>query len=214
VHESATEARKQLVVVAADALGWPADQIDIRGYEVVRRDTGEGCPWPEFLDHPIITQATNTESAESPVASFMAQIAEVSVDRETGEIKLLRVTSAHDTGQVLNPIGHQGQINGGVMQAIGHSLMEEIGVGADGRVDVAGLADYRVPTTMDLPVLTTALVESEDGLGPYRTKGIGEYAIGGLAAAIANAVADASGLRIASLPVTAEKVYAMLRTSH
>jgi carbon-monoxide dehydrogenase large subunit len=211
VHESATEARKQLVVAAAGALGWPADQIDVRGYEVVRRDTGERCPWPEFLDRAIITQATNTETEESPVASFMAQIAEVSVDRETGEIKLLRVTSAHDTGQVLNPIGHQGQINGGVMQAIGHSLMEEIGVGADGRVDVASLADYRMPTTMDLPVLTTALVESEDGLGPYRTKGIGEYAIGGLAAAIANAVADASGLRIPSLPVTAEKVYAMLR---
>jgi CO/xanthine dehydrogenase Mo-binding subunit len=213
VYESATEARKQLLVMAANALGWPVDQIDVRGYEVVRRDTGEGCPWPELLDRPIITQATNTESDESPVASFMAQIAEVSVDRETGEIKLLRVTSAHDTGQVLNTTGHQGQINGGVMQAIGHSLMEEIGVGDDGRVDVASLADYRIPTTMDLPVLTTALVESEDGLGPYRTKGIGEYAIGGLAAAIANAVEDASGLRIASLPVTAEKVYAMIRKS-
>ena len=211
VYESVTEARKQLVVMAADALGWPAAQIDVRGYEVVRRDTGEGCPWPEFLDRAIITQATNTETEESPVASFMAQIAEVSVDSETGEIKLLRVTSAHDTGQVLNPIGHQGQINGGVMQAIGHSLMEEIGVGSDGRVDVATLADYRMPTTMDLPVLTTALVESEDGLGPYRTKGIGEYSIEALAAAVANAVADASGLRIASLPVTAEKVYAMLR---
>ena len=212
VYRSVTEAREQLVVAAADALGWPAAQIDVQGYEIVRRDTGERYPWPEFLDHAIVTQATNTETEESPVASFMAQIAEVSVDSETGEIKLLRVTSAHDTGQVLNPIGHQGQINGGVMQAIGHSLMEEIGVGSNGQVDVATLADYRMPTTMDLPVLTTALVESEDGLGPYRTKGIGEYAIEALAAAVANAVADASGLRIASLPVTAEKVYATLRT--
>ncbi len=211
VYRAATEARNQLVVVAADALGWPATQIEVRGYEVVRRDTGEGCPWPEFLEQAIITQATNTETEESPVASFIAQVAEVSVDNETGEIKLLRVTSAHDTGQVLNPMGHQGQINGGVMQAIGHSLMEEIGIGNNGRVDVASLADYRMPTTMDLPVLTTALVESEDGLGPYRSKGIGEYAIGGLAGAIANAVADASGLRVPSLPVTAEKVYAMLR---
>ena len=210
VYQSVTEARKQLVVAAADTLGWPAAQVDVRGYEVVRRDTGERYPWPEFLDHSIITQATNNETEESPVASFMAQVAEVSIDSETGEIKLLRVTSAHDTGQVLNPIGHQGQINGGVVQAIGHSLMEEIGVGSDGHVDVSTLADYRMPTTMDLPVLTTALVESEDGLGPYRTKGIGEYAIEPLAAAVANAVADASGLRIASLPVTAEKVYAML----
>ena len=136
----------------------------------------------------------------------MAQIAEVSVDSETGEIKLLRITSAHDVGQVLNPIGHQGQINGGVIQAFGHSLMEEIGVGDNGAVDVGNLAEYKLPTTMDLPELRTALVESEDGLGPYRTKGIGEYSIEALAAAIANAVADASGIRVTSLPVTAEKV--------
>ena len=85
--------------------------------------------------------------------------------------------------------------------------MEEIGVGGNGAVDVANLADYKLPTTMDLPELRTALVESEDGLGPYRTKGIGEYSIEALAAAIANAVADASGVRVTSLPVTAEKVF-------
>jgi xanthine dehydrogenase molybdenum-binding subunit len=159
----------------------------------------------------VRTMATNTEGEASPVASFMVQIAEVSVDRETGEIRLLRVTSTHDTGQVLNPIGHQGQINGGVVQAMGHSLMEEIGVTSTGRVDVANLNDYKMPTMADLPVLTTALVESEDGLGPYRTKGIGEYSIEALAAAVANAVADASGVRVASLPVTAEKLHALLR---
>ena len=88
--------------------------------------------------------------------------------------------------------------------------MEEIGVGANGQVDVANLGDYRIPTMADLPELTTALVESEDGLGPYRTKGIGEYSIEALAAAVANAVADASGVRVASLPVTAEKLYRLL----
>ena len=210
VYKAATVARDQLIALAAEQLGWPAPQTNVAGYELVRSSTGERHAWPELLrraGRTIATKVTNTESEESPVASFMAQIAEVSVDFETGEIKLLRVTSAHDVGQVLNPMGHQGQINGGVIQALGHSLMEEIGVGDNGAVDVASLADYKLPTTMDLPELRTALVESEDGLGPYRTKGIGEYSIEALAAAIANAVADASGIRVTSLPLTAEKVH-------
>lgn len=210
VHEAVTQARAELVELAASVLGWPPAAVAMEGHDLVRRDTRDRQPWREVLSaegRTIATLATNAEPEESPVASFMAQVAEVSVDAETGEIKLLRVTSAHDVGQVLNPIGHQGQINGGVMQAIGHSLMEEVGVGDDGRVDVASLADYKLPTAIDLPELRTALVESEDGLGPYRTKGIGEYAIEALAAAIANAVADASGVRVTSLPITSEKVF-------
>ena len=214
VYNSVVDARTQLTAIAADVLGWPAGDVSVRGHVVVRRDTGERTPWADVLQRTgktVRTMATNAEGETAPVASFMVQIAEVSVDRETGQITLLRVTSAHDTGQVLNPIGHQGQINGGVVQAIGHSLMEEIGVGSNGQVDVANLNDYRMPTMADLPVLNTALVESEDGLGPYRTKGIGEYSIEALAAAVANAVADASGVRVASLPVTAEKLYALIK---
>jgi CO/xanthine dehydrogenase Mo-binding subunit len=214
VYNSVVDARTQMTAIAADVLGWPANDVSMRGHDVVRRDTGERTPWADVLERAgktVRTMETNSEGESAPVASFMVQIAEVSVDRETGQITLLRVTSAHDTGQVLNPIGHQGQINGGVVQAIGHSLMEEIGVGSDGHVDVANLNDYRMPTMADLPVLNTALVESEDGLGPYRTKGIGEYSIEALAAAVANAVADASGVRVASLPVTAQKLYSLIK---
>ena len=210
VYEAVTTARDQLINLGAYELGWSSGETSMAGYDLVRAGSGERQPWAPLLKRngrDISTVATNTENEDSPVASFMAQIAEVSVDSETGEIKLLRITSSHDVGQVLNPIGHQGQINGGVIQAFGHSLMEEIGVGDNGAVDVANLADYKLPTTMDLPELRTALVESEDGLGPYRTKGIGEYSIEALAAAIANAVADASGIRVTSLPVTAEKVF-------
>lgn len=210
VFEAVTTARDQLINLGEYELGWAAGETRVVGHDLVRAGSGERQPWAPLLKRngrSISTVATNTENEESPVASFMAQIAEVSVDAETGEIKLLRITSAHDVGQVLNPIGHQGQINGGVIQAFGHSLMEEIGIGGNGAVDVANLADYKLPTTMDLPELRTALVESEDGLGPYRTKGIGEYSIEALAAAIANAVADASGVRVTSLPVTAEKVF-------
>jgi CO/xanthine dehydrogenase Mo-binding subunit len=213
VHQAVGEAKAALITLAVSALGWPRDAVRVAGRDLVHTGTGARCPWVSLLaptGEAIITQATSTVREEAPVASFMAAIAEVSVDPETGAVKLLSVTSAHDVGQVLNPIGHQGQVNGGIMQAIGHSLMEEVGVGEDGRVDVASLADYKLPTFADVPELRTALVESESGLGPYRTKGIGEYAIEALAAAVANAVADACGARVTSLPVTAEKVYRAL----
>ena len=140
----------------------------------------------------------------------MAQIAEVHVDPETGAVQVLKMTSAHDVGVVINPIGHQGQINGGVVQGIGHALTEELALDA-GRVVNPSLADYKLPSMADLPELRTALVESEEGVGPYRTKGIGEYAIEGVSAAVANAIADAAGVRITDGPVTAEKVYRALR---
>ena len=84
---------------------------------------------------------------------------------------------------------------------------------AEGRVETAHFGDYKLPTMRDLPELRTALVHTDNGLGPYRSKGIGEYAIEGVAAAVANAVADA-GPRIHSLPITSEKVYRALRQSN
>ncbi len=100
------------------------------------------------------------------ITSFAAQVAEVSVDRETGEVKLLKLTTAHDIGRVINPIGHQGQINGGVIQGFGYAMMEEVRV-EDGRVTTLSLGDYKLPNIKDIPELRTVLLESEDGYGPY-----------------------------------------------
>ena len=123
---------------------------------------------------------------------------------------LLRLVTAHDVGQVLNTIGHQGQINGAVMQGIGFALMEELVV-EDGIVTSGSFGDYKIPTMRDLPELTTVLLEpSENGSGPYGVKGIGEIPMVPVAAAIANAIADACGVRVRDLPSTAEKVYGAL----
>jgi CO/xanthine dehydrogenase Mo-binding subunit len=105
---------------------------------------------------------------------------------------------------------HQGQINGGFMQGLGYALMEELRV-EDGRVTSLSFGDYKVPTVRDIPPLKTVLVETATGAGPYAVKGIGETPIGPVAPAIANAVADAIGVRIRELPITAEKVYRALR---
>ena len=121
----------------------------------------------------------------------------------------LRLTTAHDVGKILNPTDHQGQIEGAVMQGIGYALSEELGMD-EGKVTSVSFGEYKIPTMQDIPVLHTVILESESGPGPYNAKGIGENPIGPPAPAIANAVADAVGVRIRDLPITAEKVYQAL----
>ena len=132
------------------------------------------------------------------------------MDIETGEVKLLKFTTAHDVGTILNPVSHQGQINGAAIQGAGYGLMEEILV-VDGRVTTLSLADYKMPTFADTPELRTVLLEPAEGIGPLGVKGIAENASTPAAAAIANAVADACGVRVFELPITAERVYRALR---
>ena len=112
-------------------------------------------------------------------------------------------------GKVLNPVDHQGQIEGAVMQGIGYALSEELAVD-EGRVSNVSFGDYKIPNMQDIPPLQTIILESESGPGPYNARGIGENPIGPVVPAIANAVADAVGARIKNLPITAEKVYRAL----
>ena len=121
------------------------------------------------------------------------------------------MTTAHDTGVILNPTGHQGQINGGLVQGIGYGLSEELRVDGD-RVSTLSFADYKVPCIADLPELNTVLLEPGEGFGAYGIKGIGENSNSQTAPAIANAVEDAIGIRVRDLPVTAERVYSALKS--
>ena len=150
------------------------------------------------------------DDGHSPVTAFAAQVAEVSVDPATGEVTLRKLTTAHDTGAIMNPVGHQGQIDGGVVQGVGYGLIEYLPV-QDGRVEVANFGEYKIPNIQDIPPIKTVIVESASGVGPYKVKGIGENPISPVAPAIANAIEDAVGVRIRDLPLTAEKVYAALR---
>ncbi len=214
VWNAAQNIKAELFKLAAELLGWPEEQLQIEGELVRRTDTGESAPWSSIVERtgaPVSALGDVQDTARNPYTSFTAQVAEVAVDRETGEVRLLAITTAHDTGVVLNPIGHQGQINGGLVQGIGYGLQEDLAV-EDGRVIAASFADYKMPTMADLPELRTVLLEegSGGGWGPYRVKGIGEQSNSQTAPAIANAVADAVGVRVRDLPVTAEKVYRAL----
>lgn len=206
--QASGEASSELLRVAADILGWPEERMALRGDHVVRQDTSDSRPWAELLaqwGRPIVGIGHVLEPRGAEVSSFTAQVAEVSVDPETGEVRVLRFTTAHDVGTVLNPVDHQGQIDGAVIQGIGYALTENLQV-EDGRVTVPNFGEYKILNIKDIPELQTILLESDSGPGPYHARGIGENPCGPVAPAIANAVADAVGVRIQDLPITAEKI--------
>jgi len=148
--------------------------------------------------------------AHAAVTSFTAQVAEVAVDPATGQVTVRHFTTAHDVGTIINPIGHQGQIEGGLIQGLGFALMEEMKT-EDGRISTLSLGDFKLPTIQDIPPLTTVILQDPVGPGPFNAKAIGEGSISAVAPAVANAVADACGVRILDLPITAEKVFFALR---
>jgi CO/xanthine dehydrogenase Mo-binding subunit len=211
--QAASEAKENLLALAAKLLQWPQAEIELAGNVLVRKRSKKYERWDDLLrrvGRSVIGEAVNRDDEHSPVTAFAAQVAEVSVDVETGEVKLLKLTTAHDTGTIMNPTGHQGQIDGGVVQGIGYGLIEYLGV-RDGHVEVAHFGEYKIPTVKDIPPLETVIIASDQGVGPYNVKGIGENPITPVAPAIANAIEDAVGVRIKDLPITAEKIYAALR---
>jgi CO/xanthine dehydrogenase Mo-binding subunit len=211
-YEAAQETKRELLRLTTRTLGWPEETLSFAGDEVRCADREAAIRWTDLLARTgtsVTGRAHIEERGRSHITSFTAQVAEVAVDPETGEVTLRRFTTAHDVGQIVNPIGHQGQIEGAIMQGVGYALMEELQV-EDGRVTNLSFGDYKLPTMPDAPPLTTVLVVSASGVGPYRIKGIGESPLTPVAPAIANAVADAVGVRIRDLPLTAEKVYRAL----
>ena len=212
--QAAQQARYELLHLVAQMLGWEEDRLLLRGDTVVNPLSGERRQWGALLaeaGRSVTARASSVDNTPSPVTSFTAQIAEVSVDPDTGEIKLLSFATVHDVGRVMNPLGHQGQIEGGVIQGVGYALAEKLDV-VDGRVTTLSFGDYRIPNMKDIPPLETVLLESESGVGPYNIKGIGENPNVPVAPAIANAIEDAVGVRIRDLPVTSEKVYWALKS--
>ncbi|HEX6511041.1 MAG TPA: xanthine dehydrogenase family protein molybdopterin-binding subunit [Chloroflexota bacterium] len=159
-----------------------------------------------------ITVETRYPGAHGHQVAFTCQVAEVTVDRDTGQFTIDRMTTAHDVGQIIHPTLHQGQIDGGIAHGLGQAIMEDLQI-VEGRVTAAHLGDYKLPNIADMPRLETVLVAGAHGPGPGGSKGIGETANLGPGAAIANAIYDACGVRITALPITAEKVYEGLKAA-
>ena len=144
--------------------------------------------------------------------SFYAQGAEVEVDPATGRVKVLRIISAHDVATIINPVLHQGQIEGGMVQGLGFSFMEDLN-DEDGKIVPLTVGDYKMPNIKDIPPHETIFVRDTHGPAPYESKAIGEHSTSPTAAAIMNAIYDAAGIQIMETPVTAEKVYRALHNA-
>src|SRR5262245_28556373 len=213
-HQASGELRKKLNAQAAVLFKCAEDQVV---YKSGKFSTKGGKAKPVSLGDVIkaaggpVTVSVETEvPRKGSSTSFIAQVAEVEVDRETGRVKLNKFVTAHDVGTIINPLGHQGQIDGEAIMAIGSGLMEEL-IQDQGKVTTTNLGEYKIPNILDIPKFKTVLVKGKNGPGPYEAKGIGEHANVAPPAAIANAVHDACGVRLFDVPVTAEKVYAALR---
>ena len=212
-YEAATKARAELLHAAARAMHASPDDLIINNGGVTHGRAERRMSFAEIAranSGAIVGEGHYVNMKEGPETSTVAQVAEVEVDEETGAVTVKRLTTAHNTGTILNPLTHQGQIDGAIVMGMGYGIMEEVLLD-HGKVMTANLGDYKIPNIKDIPALRTAIVQSNTGSGPYNSMSIGETAIIPTAAAIANAVEDAVGVRIKSLPITAEKVLNALK---
>ena len=158
---------------------------------------------------PVVASGSVTRLQAAPV--FAAHVADVEVDPETGQVKVLRYTTFQDAGRAVNPAQVEGQMQGGAVQGLGWALMEGYRFSADGAMENATLLDYKLPTATDVPSIDTVIVEVPAEDGPYGVRGVGEAPIIPPPAAIANAIYRATGARLRELPLTPEAVFWALK---
>ena len=216
VYKAAREVREKLVGLAARELGCKLEEVQQQGSKLVAPNR-KSISVDDMITLAVrenggaIFHLTMYEPKDLPkVTAFAAQIAEVEVDPTTGQIEVTRLTTAHDTGVVLNHLTLQGQIDGGVINGLGFALMEENPM-VDGRITTLTLGEAKLPCIKDVPPLKTILIETPTGPTPFGGKAIGENPNVPTAAAIANAIADAIGVRLFELPLAAEKIYWALK---
>ena len=215
VLKAAEDARQQIVSVAARMMDEDPEGLlvhdcavtSLSGKSVTLQEVAMECLYGE--DKRLIMGRGYHATKESP-PPFCAMFAEVEVDTDTGQVRPIHIVAAVDVGKALNPDVCEGQVEGAVTQGLGYALTEEIQIGPDGRVLNPNFMDYKIFCADDMPRLTTILVEAEEPTGPFGAKSVAEIAINGPAPAVSNAIYDAVGVRLHSLPMTAEKVLAAL----
>ena len=161
----------------------------------------------KYKPHELGGKYKGAAVGTSPAYGCSAQVVEVEVDLETGQIRIEKMTDAHDCGLAINKTSVEGQMEGSLSMGLGEAMFEEVKFDARGRVLNADLAEYKIPTAMDMPPIKTIVVESNEPNGPFGAKEVGEGAIMPTIPAILNAVYDAVGVRVFELPLTPERIY-------
>jgi CO/xanthine dehydrogenase Mo-binding subunit len=217
VRSAAADAKRQLIEIAAQRFHLEERVLDVKNGQIVSSD-GSSWPLTEITglleDGQILGKgARGPNPAGMQVLTFGVQVAEVAVDTETGEVRVDKIVAIHDVGRVINTLGASSQVEGGIIQGIGHTLSEERIIDpATGSILTRTLDAYKMPTIADVPEIVTELVDVPD---PHLTnlgaKGLGEPPIIPTAAAIANAIRDATGADVRSLPISREEMLRALR---
>jgi CO/xanthine dehydrogenase Mo-binding subunit len=218
VRAAAADVKRQLIEIAAQRHHLEERVLDIKDGKVVSADGNLSQPLEELVglleNAQILGKgARGPNPAGMSVLTFGVQVVEVAVDVETGEIRVERVAAAHDVGRIINPLGARSQVEGGIIQGIGHTLSEQRLMDLEtGRILTTSLDAYRMPTIADVPEIVCEFVDEPDAhLTSLGSKGLGEPPIVPLAAAIANAIRDATGADVHELPITREEMLRALR---
>jgi xanthine dehydrogenase molybdenum-binding subunit len=224
-RRAALKARRQILEAAARQSNVSADSLDLRGRHVVQADNGiavialekllrnmhfageeaELVMVTDYYEPPSEPEDANHVGDMSASYAHAAHVAEVEVDTATGEVRVLKVTAAHDVGRAINPMGLEGQLEGGIAMGLGYALSEELKI-EQGIVKNPSFRDYKLITAPDMPELDLHLIESNDPEGPLGAKGIAELPTIVIAPAVANAVYNAIGVRFRAPPMTPERV--------
>jgi len=229
VRLAAADAKRQLLEIASVLLEEPSTELLCEGGKISVRRNPEKCLTVGEVIQGGLYQLGNVNvlgkgsfNADSEIPDgktkygnissaygFGAHIAVVKVCEETGKVQLLDYVAAHDVGRAINPAAVEGQIEGGVAQGIGYALSEDLLL-KDGKVINPSFRDFKIPLASDLPPIRSIIVETDDPQGPFGAKGIGQAPLVPVCAAIANAIADAVGVRMKELPITPEKIWRAL----
>ncbi len=239
VRRAAADAREQLFQIASEILeANPKDMVMEGGKVMVRGVPEKAIPVAELplgeafyvgvkggrgRGRPVLGRGSftvedatpldrETGQGKNPSAFWMyaTQAAEVEVDPRSGRVKILRISSAHDVGKSIHPISIEGQIQGALVMGVGTAIFENMEL-EDGKVKNPNFAEYKLPSALDAPEMIPIIVEEPHAQGPFGAKGLGEPALAPTAAAIANAIYAAVGVRIKNLPITPEKILEGLR---
>jgi CO/xanthine dehydrogenase Mo-binding subunit len=211
-YELAREMKRRIAAELAELWEVTPDQITIEGthYSANGKKLDLAEIAREMDERGKQITASVTVSPTGSGGAFGIHMADVEVDTETGKVEILRYTAVQDAGTAIHPSYVEGQIQGGAVQGIGWALNEEYYYDTDGRLRNASLLDYRMPTTLDVPMIETIIVEVPNPGHPYGVRGVGEVPIIPPPAAVANAIADATGLRMQVLPMNPARICAAL----
>ena len=235
VKAAAADARKQILDYAAGYFNIPAERLEIRKgviapmaeslgecsgsglcqLEEVKEGKGNSVTMEELAYHAHVRNKQFIgvgRIVPENAPPWHACFAEVEVDTRTGQVRVVKLTAAHDVGRAINPMIVEGQIEGGAVQGIGYALSEEITYNDKGRQQQYSMHNYMLPTAEDTPEIHSIIVEGNDPTGPFGAKGAGECSLVCPASAIANAVANATGYRFKKIPMTPERVFKALNS--